>query len=207
MIFAGALLAAALAFSSVQAAPVQAAPSPPLDQRVETHDNSKGEIEKRAGDFRHRSSNYLFPMTLGEMPARSSTTYGAADGSVYYTLYGGANGDAWITLYVYPANIDLASETRNVVFSLVERMGGKPTAAPAGLAPRPPGAVDNWYLGSVEGVPVLTGFRLVQHGPWFIKARITIPVSGGDEAIARAMRGIAAIPWTVPASPAASPKS
>ena len=202
MTLTGALLAAALALSSIQSAP-----SPPIEQRVETHDNSKGEIEKRAGDLRHRSSGYSFPLSLGEIPARSSHTYGPGDASVYYTLHGGANGDAWITLYVYPAKIDFASETNNVVYSLVERMGGKPVAAPAGLPPRPVGAVDNWYTGSIEGVPVLTGFRLVRHGPWFIKARISIPVSGGDVAIARAMRGIAAIPWTVPASPAAIPKT
>jgi hypothetical protein len=208
---AGAFFAAALLLASAQPAqPAQSpqpSPSPPLQQNVENHDNSQGEIEKRADALIHRSSGYTFPLSLRDIPARKSQTYGPGDGGVFYTLYGGANNDAWINLYVYPAELELAAEIADVDSALTQRMGGKLTTSPPGLPRGPAGAVDKWYLGSVDKSQLLTGYRLVRHGRWYIKARISIPLGGGEAATARAMRGLAAIPWTVPVSSAASPRS
>jgi hypothetical protein len=174
----------------------------PIVQTVENHSNDVGEIEKRAGDYVHRPSGYVYPGKLAEMPARKTIDYGPGDAEVYYTLLGGANGDPWISLYVYPATIDVAAEARNVDDAIAEHLSGQATAAPVGLPPGPTGALDKWYRGTFDGVEFLTGYRVTRQGNWFIKARISIPNTGGDAAITRAMRGMSAIPWVMaPRSP------
>jgi hypothetical protein len=186
-----------LAFAAASLAAISsAAQSEPLVQTVEEHRNDQGEIEKRASDFVHRSSGFVYPVKLGEMPARRTVTYGTADAAVYYTLYGGANGDPWIDLYVYPVVLEPVAEIAEVEKALVGNFKASAVAAPNGLPAGPSGAFDGWYSGSVEGQNYLTGYRIVRSGDWYIKARISVPAAGGQPAIDRAMRGIGAIPWT-----------
>ena len=49
--------------------------------------------------------------------------------------------------------------------------------------------------------PAVTGYRLVRDGDWFIKVRMSIPKSGGQAALDRAWKGLAAVPWSVAARP------
>lgn len=168
----------------------------PVEQTVPDHRNDIGEIEKRKADLVHRPSGFSYPMQLGEMPARKTVSYGPGDASVYYTLNGGANNDAWLTLYVYPARIGLKEEERNVIAPILQNYQAVPTTGPARLPPGPPGALDGWYRASIDGVDVVTGYRLVKSGRWFIKARVSIPVGGGESAADRAVNAITAIPWT-----------
>lgn len=185
---AGALASAFLTIIS----PVHAEP---LVQTVEEHRSDIGEIEKRSGDFVHRASGFAYPAALGEMPARKTVTYGPQDAAVYYTYLGGGNGDPWIDLYVYPATLDSAAERREVEKALVEHFQAKPVESPASLPAAPAGAMDGWYSGIIQGNEYLTGYRIVRSGNWYVKARITIPVAGGEAAMSRAMEAIAAIPW------------
>lgn len=184
-----AALAAILSFPGLEAR------AEPLVQRVEEHRNDVGEIEKRQSDFLHRSSGFAFPGHLAEMPARKTYTYGPGDAEVYYTLYGGGNGDAWLSLYVYPAKSELLDHEKAVEAPILERFRAVRSEQPAELPPAPVRSAEGWYRGVAEGNEVLTGYRIVKSGNWFIKARISIPVAGGEPAMTRAMDAIAAIPW------------
>ena len=141
----------------------------------------------------------MFPAALGEMQARQTTTYGAGDASVYYTLAGAANVDPWLTLYVYPVTTEWSAEIAGVEGSIVQRMG-KPIPMPQGLPRATSGTAEKWFDGTVDGVPVTTGYRLVRQGNWYLKVRLSIPVSGGEAGLRRAWGALGAVPWSMPVS-------
>ena len=173
----------------------------PVTQSVEAHDNAIGDIDRRADGFVHRSAGYHYPAMLGEMPARKTTTYGPRDAEVYYTLRGGANGDPWLDLFVYPAQLNLAEEAAELSALLKKNYQGTERVSPLGLPSLPPGAREQWFDVILKGVPAITGYRLVRDGDWFIKVRMSIPKSGGQVALDRAWKGLAAVPWSVAARP------
>ena len=187
-----------------------AAHAEPVEQTVEEHRNEVGEIDRRGDQFVHRPSGYIFPATLGEMPARKTYTYGPGDASVYYTLLGGGKGDPWLSLYLYPVTRPLADEIKDVELALVDRMQGS-VSRPAGLPALPSGVVQKWYGAAIEGTPVTTGYRLARSGDWYIKVRLTIPTSGGDASFNRAWKALEAVRWMIdaPVAPvqAAAPTS
>ncbi|MEO7411701.1 MAG: hypothetical protein ABIU10_10380 [Sphingomicrobium sp.] len=195
-----ALVAGQLSFSAAQAAE-------PIVQTVEQHRDDLGEIDKRGSGFVHRSANYVFPPALADMPARKTITYGPGDGAVYYTLRGGANNDPWVDLFVYPAQIGLIEEEANVSGSLTSKSEAREIPNPVGMPGAPKGARERWYEAVIQGTPVLTGYRIVRDGAWFIKVRLTIPTAGGKEALDRAWRGLGAVPWSVAAKSSISAPS
>ena len=144
-----------------------------------------GEVEPTVNGYRHRSSGYVFPQALGEVPARKSTTYGRADADVYYTLYGGGNGDGWINIFVYPATISLDDEIANVRQSILERESTHAVALPAEFHAPPEGTRDGWFEGPIESTRLITGYRIARVDGWFIKARISIPVGAKPETLRR----------------------
>jgi len=187
---------AAAALAAVAIGNTDHAQAETIEQKVEQHRNDLGEIDRRGDEFVHRSSGYVFPGKLGEMPARKTYTYGTDNVSLYYTLYGGGNGDAWLSLYVYRSNISLEEDAVGVEQALVDRMPGA-VVAPPGLPPPPAGAVEKWFDASVEGEPLLTGFRLVRDGNWHIKVRLSVPKSGGQAALDRAWGGLGLVNWSI----------
>ncbi|HUG46142.1 MAG TPA: hypothetical protein VMK31_06485 [Sphingomicrobium sp.] len=176
--------------------------SQPIEQTVEDHRDDRGEIDRSNHGFIHRPSGYAFPAFLGEMPARKTYTYGPGNASLYYTLYGGANGDAWLSLYVYPALTSVEAHSVEIEEALLGRMPGTAIEPPHGAPATPGGAAGKWYDSTADGIAVLSGYRLVRSGDWFIKVRVTVPKSGGQSALDRALRGFAAVPWSVPPEPA-----
>ena len=162
-----------------------AVPAQTSTYKIEELTAGVGEVEPAADGYRHRSSGYLYPRALGEMPARKSTTYGSADADVYYTLYGGGNGDGWINIFVYPASIGLDDEIENVRQSIVEHASGRAIAPPAEFRAPPTGVEDGWFEASVQGTQIVTGYRIARVGGWFIKARISLPVGAKAEALKR----------------------
>jgi hypothetical protein len=173
------------------------AQSQPIEQTVEDHRDDLGEIDRSTHGFVHRQSGYVFPAALGDMPARKTYTYGPGDTSLYYALYGGGNGDAWLSLYVYPARSSIEAHSTVIEEALLERMPGTEIDPPYGTPAIPAQAAGKWYDATVDGAAVLAGYRLVRSGDWFIKVRVTVPKSGGQEALDRAGRGLAAVPWSI----------
>lgn len=188
------LIAAALAAALLTASPAVAEP---IVQSVESHDNSKGELERRTDGFVHRSTGYVFPVQLAEMPARTTVTYGPGDASVYYTVDGGGTGDAWLTLYVFDRDLTLAEEAAGTEEALLNAMPGTPVARPAAAPPLPPGAVERWFEAMVEGRSMLTGYRIIRDSGHFIKVRLSIPKAGGQQALDRGWRALGAVKWVI----------
>ena len=174
-----------------------AAAAQPITQNAPEHQNDGSELEKRAGVFVHRKSGFLYPAQLGEMPARKTTTYGPGNASIYYTRFGAGNNDAWLSLYVYPASgrnaVDDVPDIEGPIMKYEEAVKAAP---PVGLSPGPPGSLDGWFRANLQGIQVLTGYRLIRSGNWFIKVRTSIPLKGGAEAEKRATDAMAAIPWS-----------
>lgn len=153
------------------------------------------------GTATHRGSGFVFQKQISEVPLRGLTVYGPSDASAYYTLRGGANGDAWITFYVYPATISLADEDAGVEQAIVERLDGHRIDPPVRAVPTLRDGRIGWFEGTYQDIQVRTGYILVQRGGWFLKARFTIPDSGGSEAMDRALHALAALQWDwVPAT-------
>ena len=177
---------ASSAFRALIGAFVLAAPIPALAQpstrTIEELASGIGEVEPSPIGLLHRASGYIFPRTLGEVPARKSTAYGPGDVDVYYTLYGGGNGDGWVSLFVYPANITITEEVANVGQSIVSGMSGHRVGRPAEIGAPPSGVEEGWFEGAIEGKQIVTGYRVVRIGDWFIKARVSVPI-GADEAV------------------------
>lgn len=187
------------AFVAGQLAILSPVGAEPLIQTVEQHRNDIGEIDRRDNVFVHRAAGYQFPGALGDMPARKTITFGPRDAEVYYTLLGGANHDPWLSLYVYPVTLGIAEEEGEVSTSLKKNFQGVEISPPAGISSAPKGAREQWYDASLQGVPAITGYRLVRDGDWYIKVRLTIPKQGGQSALDRAWKGLAAVPWSISA--------
>ncbi|KTE08207.1 hypothetical protein [Sphingopyxis sp. H115] len=148
----------------------------------------------RDGDrFIHRASGYIFPSSLGDMPARKVTVFGPGDVSVQYTVKGGAGGDAWVDLYVYPADGE-AIETAGagVVDAIARNFRATPALAPEGTTVDATGLQSGWFDGRVREMSLKTGFYLVKRGDWLIKIRATMPSPPPAEMVRRTAAAIAA---------------
>lgn len=182
------------AFGLLLACPLIPANAQPVEQTVQEHRDELGEIDRRGDAFVHRASGYVYPAVIGAMPARKTITFGPHDAEVYYTLYGGSNGDAWVSLYVYPARASLAEEKKGVEATIVENYAANVTSRPSPVGAAPTGVVEGWFAATIKGVPVVTGARISQVSGWNVKVRVSIPVSGGKEAMDRAAAALDAIP-------------
>lgn len=174
-------------------APVHAQP---VEQSVESFRDDDS-LARTPEGFVHRASGYMFPLVLGELPARKTYVYSADDVSLYYTLKGGGNGDAWLSLYVYASTLSLDEQVEDVAEALSSRMPGVRLSEIPGLPPAPQGAREQWFAATVDNEAVITGFRIVSEGPWTIKVRLTIPKSGGQEALERGWKALDSVPWTM----------
>lgn len=177
LVLAAAALAAAPALTPAHAQPV----STPIDAVVDST-----EVRREGSALRHIPSNYLFPASLGGMPARKLIVYEPGNVSVQYTLNGGANGDAWIDLYVYPKMVGLDEEARELESLLLERYRGERIAVPAGFADPAEGVANGWFTAEIGGQPYLTHFQLSQYGKWSVKARFSMPVGAAADVQGRA---------------------
>lgn len=173
-----------------------AALAQPVVQPVETHRDDRGEISRQDGGFVHRPSNYRFPAALGALTARRTITYEPGEGSLLYAETASIVGGPWISLFVYPAATPLAQEVGDLEASLLQVMPGQPTTV-LGLPPLPAGGVERWFDSTLNGQPMLTGYRLVRAGDWYLKLRVNIPRAAGRPGIERALAAMAAVPWTV----------
>ena len=173
LVLAVAGLAAAPALAPAHAQPV----STPIDEVVDSV-----EVRREGGALRHVPSNYLFPASLGGMPARKLIVYEPGNVSVQYTL----NGGGWIDLYVYPKLVGLDEEARELESLLLERYRGERIAVPAGFADPAAGVANGWFKAEIGGQPYLTHFQLSQHGNWSVKARFSMPVGAAADVQGRA---------------------
>ena len=183
-----ALAAAALA----NAPPLLAQPQPvstPIDEVVDS-----AEVRRDGEMLRHRAANYLFPASLGGMPARKLIVYGPGDMSIQYTLRGGANGDGWIDLYVYPKDVPLAEEAAATDEIIREHYKGKSIPVPQGFAAAEKGVASGWYDATIGGQPYLTHYQLAHHGDWAVKVRFSMPVDAAPDVRERAAAALATFP-------------
>ena len=104
---------------------------------------------QRDGDrFVHRASGYIFPSSLGDMPARKVTVFGPGDVSVQYTDKGGAGGDAWVDVYVYPAGgMAVEATGTGVVEAIRKNFHATPALSLAGTAVAATGLQSGWFDG------------------------------------------------------------
>lgn len=150
---------------------------------------------KREGDtLRHRASGYMFPASLGAMPARKLIVYGPGDMSVQYTLNGGANGDGWIDLYVYPKDVPLDEEAAATDEIIRDHYQGGITAIPQGFPAAEYGVAGAWYKATIGGKPYLTHYQLAHHGDWAVKVRFSMPVDAAPDVRERAAAALATFP-------------
>ena len=183
-----ALAAAALA----SAPPLLAQQHPvstPIDEVV-----TSAEVRREGDTLRHLAANYLFPASLGDMPARKLIVYGPSDMSVQYTLRGGGNGDGWIDLYVYPKDVPLAEEAAATDEIIREHYKGESIAMPQGFAMPEFGVASGWYSATIGGRPYLTHYQLAHHGDWSVKVRFSMPVDAAPDVRERAAAALAAFP-------------
>lgn len=150
---------------------------------------------RRDGErFRHVGSGYVFPSSLGDMPARKVTIFGPGDVSVHYTVKGGAAADAWVDLYAYPAGDGTIAETSDdVVRAITNSFAATPALTPAGMAKHADGLRSGWFDGRLGERSLKTGYYIVQRGDWLIKIRATLPSPPAPELLARTAAAIAAV--------------
>lgn len=174
--------------------------APPLLAQQQPVSTPIGEVVdsaevRREGDaLRHLASNYLFPASLGGMPARKLTVYGPGDMSVQYTLNGGANGDGWIDLYVYPKDVPLDEEAAATDEIIREHYQGKAIAMPQGFSAPEHGIASGWYDATISSKPYLTHYQLAHHGDWAVKVRFSMPVDAAPDVRERAAAALATFP-------------
>lgn len=156
------------------------------------------------GDVRHKAAGFEFPQQIGDMPLRKIVIYGPGDVSGDYTLRGGGNGDVWITFYVYPvAGHSFADEQSAIQQSLVKKWSARPIAAPFATPTAAADGSSGWFEGTFDGLHAKNGYILVERGPWFLEARVTIPDAAGSDALERTDRALHSAPWNwrPPAAP------
>jgi hypothetical protein len=179
---AAAALAAGIGATTAHAQPV----STPIGEVV-----NSAEVRREGDSLRHIPSNYLFPASLGGMPARKLVVYEPGNVSVQYTLRGGANGDGWIDLYVYPKAVGLTEEAAELEALLVEHYHGEAIAPPTGFAHPEGGIASGWYTAKMGDQDYLTHYQLSQHGTWSVKARFSMPRDAAPDVRERAAAALA----------------
>ncbi|MDR6832989.1 MULTISPECIES: hypothetical protein [unclassified Sphingopyxis] len=172
------------------AAPVHAEPVTTLVADVV----DSADVQRDGERFRHVGSSYVFPSSLGDMPARKVTVFGPGDVSVQYTVDGGAAGDAWVDLYAYPANGESIAQTAaDVVAAITNTFAATPALMPAGMAVRADGLHSGWFDGRLGERSLKTGYYVVKRGEWLIKIRATMPSPPTPETLARTAAAIGAV--------------
>lgn len=180
---ATALVAVCLFSSEIHAAE-------PVTWPIDEIDQGQSEIAHLGDRLVHTQSQYSFPLLLGDMPARKTTTFGEGDASVDYSLYGGSEGDAWIDVYVYPAHGQLSEEVDGTEEAILTRLDGERIDQPDAILPASPAVVGRWYRGKYGDLNAITGLMLSKVGSWYIKARVTIPLHGRTDAMERAGKAL-----------------
>lgn len=151
------------------------------------------DVQRDGERFRHRGSGYVFPSSLGDMPARKVTIFGPGDVSVQYTVKGGPAGDAWVDLYVYPANTTLAATAADIEGAIGRTFNTTPALAPAGVTIKGSDVRGGWFDGSLSDRSLKTGYYVVKRGDWLVKIRATMPSPPSPEIVARTAAAISAV--------------
>jgi hypothetical protein len=182
-----------LAAAALAAPGVAAAQTPPVSIPIDEVARSD-EVRREGDGYRHLPSNFLFPASLGAMPARKLIVYGPADVSIQYTLKGGAAGDGWIDLYVYRKDVSLAEEAAMTEELILDHYAAKRIVAPTGFAQAVKSAAGGWYDATIGGKPHVTHYQLSHHGEWAVKARFSMPVDAPTDVRDRAAAALASPP-------------
>lgn len=152
------------------------------------------DVQRDGERFRHRGSGYVFPSSLGDMPARKVTVFGPGDVSVQYTLRGGAEGDAWVDVYVYPASDATIEETAaDVTAAITNTFQATPSLVPAGMTVRTAGGQSGWFDGRLGERSLKTGYYVVQRGTWLVKIRATMPSPPSQDLLTRTAAAVSAV--------------
>lgn len=183
-------LATVLAILFSATAPARAEPVvTPVAEVVDSAD-----IRRDGERFRHVGSGYVFPSSLGDMPARKVTIFSPGDVSVHYTVKGGAAGDGWVELYAYPADDRTIVETADAtVRAITNSFGATPALMPAGMEKRADGLRSGWFDGRIGERSFKTGYYVVRRGEWLIKIRATMPSPPTADMLTRTAAAIAAV--------------
>ncbi|WP_432769256.1 MAG: hypothetical protein HEQ22_00525 [Sphingopyxis sp.] len=154
------------------ALPVHAQPvATPVAEVVDSTD-----VQRDGERFRHRPSGYVFPSSLGDMPARKVTVFGPGDVSVTYSATGGATGDAWVDIFVYPAgDMTIAETADDISAAITDTFAASPALAPDGMAVSATDLRSGWFDGRLRDKSLKTGYYVVKRGDWLIKIRATMP--------------------------------
>ncbi len=117
------------------------------------------DVQRDGERFRHVGSGYVFPSSIGDMPARKVTVFGPGDVSVQYTVNGGAAGDAWVDLYAYPAGDATIAETADdVAAAITNTFTATPALTPTGMVVRADGLHSGWFDGRLGERSLKTGY-------------------------------------------------
>ncbi|WP_428632443.1 hypothetical protein [Sphingopyxis sp.] len=183
-------LAFAVGVALFTAAPAHADPvTMPVAEVVDSAD-----VQRDGERFRHVGSSYVFPSSLGDMPARKVTIFGPGDVSVQYTVNGGAAGDAWVDVYVYPADDWTVEETAaDIVSAITKTFTASPALAPAGMTVRGAGLQSGWFDGQLGDRSLKTGYYVVKRGDWLVKIRATLPSPPAPTMLSRVAAAIGAV--------------
>ena len=183
-------LAFAAGIALFAAAPAHADPvTTPVADVVDSAD-----VQRDGERFRHLGSGYVFPSSIGDMPARKVTIFGPGDVSVQYTVNGGAAGDAWVDVYVYPAGDWTVEETAaDIARAITNTFTATPALAPAGMTNRGAGLHSGWFDGQLGERSLKTGYYVVKRGAWLVKIRATMPSPPSPEMLNRTAAAIAAV--------------
>lgn len=183
-------LACAAGIALFVAAPVHAEPVvTPVAEVVDSAD-----VQRDGERFRHVGSGYVFPSSIGDMPARKVTIFSPGDVAVQYTVKGGAAGDAWIDVYVYPADgWTIAATAADVASAITKTFAATPALMPEGMAKRADGLHSGWFDGRLGERSLKTGYYVVRRGDWLVKIRATMPSPPTPEMLARTAAAIAVV--------------
>lgn len=151
------------------------------------------DVQRDGERFRHRASGYVFPSSLGDMPARKVTIFSPGDVSVQYTVSGGAAGDAWVDLYVYPADGSLEANAADIAGAIGRTFNATPALAPAGVSVKGSDVRGGWFDGTLGDRSLKTGYYVVKRGNWLVKIRATMPSPPTQDMLARTAAAISAV--------------
>ena len=152
------------------------------------------DVQRDGERFRHRASGYVFPSSLGDMPARKVTIFGPSDVAVQYTVNGGGQGDAWIDIYVYPAGEPTIEETAaDIVTAITNTFNASPALPPRGITVRAAGVQSGWFDGRLAERSLKTGYYVVKRGDWLIKIRATMPSPPTQDFVNRTAAAVSAV--------------
>lgn len=148
------------------------------------------------GTIRHAPSGYLFPARLGAMPMRKKVALKRDDVAVEYSDLGGGNGDPWLDIIVFDGPSRLDAEAESIDADIPPRIRGAMLADDVVRTPADArGARSHWWRGALGDDRLLTGYIIVQRGPWLVEARASCPERSGGTGIAKLQAALDAIDW------------